>query len=330
MTTSADFEQLGILGQPERLAILRRLMVEPATLSQLGAYFRRTPAHIRHHLKVLEQAGLVRPDPGHARQNHLEKYYQATAPAWVLHVAVLPEAARRRPALVIGSKDPATKRLVDHFQEHHREITLQHIPLNSLDGLMTLRQGICQMATSHLIEPDAEGYNRSFVRHIFVGQAMAIVKLYKREEGIVIREGNPKRIRGLEDLVRRGVRFINREPGAGIRVWLDQRLSRAGIAQSSIAGYGTVVHSHEAVAQAVLKGKADAGLGTAACAQQPGLQLIPLLQEPYELVVPAALLGERAFQPLFEHLASGEFRLIVRSLDGYQVPASFGTVELVD
>ena len=135
----------------------------------------------------------------------------------MLHLAVLPETAGSRPTLILSSKDPATTRLVEHFRESHAEIALQLIPLNSLDGLITLRQGLCHMATSHLIEPDAGGYNRSFVRHIFVGQAMAIVKLYKREEGIIVREANRKHITGLEDLARPDVAFINREPGAGTR-----------------------------------------------------------------------------------------------------------------
>lgn len=329
MPSRTHFEQLKILGQPERLAVLRRLMVGSATLSQLGAHFGRTPAHIRHHLKVLQDAGLVQPDSEHERQSHLEKYYRATAPAWVLHLAVLPEAAGGGPTLIIASKDPATRRLVDHFHQDHPEISLQLIPLNSLDGLMTLRQGICHMATSHLIEPDAEGYNRSFVRHIFIGQEMAIVRLYHREEGVIVREGNPKRIRGLEDLARPGVAFVNREPGSGVRVWLDQRLGRLGIPPASINGYDTVAHSHEAVAQAVLEGTADAGLGTAACAHARGLIMIPLLEEPYELVLPSHLLKDPALQPFVDHLGSEEFRLMVRSLDGYQIPSSFGNVELV-
>ena len=59
LRTIQDFEHLKILADPRRLAILRLLMVDSATLSQLGQTLGEHPARVRHHLKLLERAGLV-------------------------------------------------------------------------------------------------------------------------------------------------------------------------------------------------------------------------------------------------------------------------------
>ncbi|NUM47808.1 MAG: winged helix-turn-helix transcriptional regulator, partial [Anaerolineales bacterium] len=104
MPTTKDLQLLKILSHAERHRILRFLMKQAATLSQLGAVFEQSAAHIRHHLKILEEAGLVAmtsPPPDH---NHLEKYYKATADSWLIHHAVLPEYAEHQPNLVFASK----------------------------------------------------------------------------------------------------------------------------------------------------------------------------------------------------------------------------------
>ncbi len=326
-TTIDQFEQLKPLAHPLRLAILRRLMAQPATLSQLGAAFRQSPAHIRHHLKLLEQAGLVEFTSAPPLQNHLEKYYQAAASAWLIRMTLLPEAPASQTTLAIGSKDTATRQLADHFSQHNPGFALHILPLNSLDGLVMLQQGVCQMATCHLKSPGADDYNRSYIRHLFAGQAMALIRLFFRQEGLVVVAGNPLGLRGLADLARPDVRLVNREHGAGVRVWLDESLQRLGLDPHIIRGYDAAVHSHSAVAQAVLSGAADVGLGIAACARQAGLGFIPLFEEPYDLALPASLLADPRCAPFFEHLSSGSFRQEVRQIAGYTIPAAAGQIE---
>lgn len=324
MQTLADFEQLKLLGHPLRLALLRRLMRQPATLSQLGAAFHQSPAHIRHHLKTLEQAGLVAPAADAPAAKPLEKYYRAAAPAWLISLAVLPEAPAGRPPVVIASKDVATQALAEHFQSRKQGLVIQILPLNSLDGLNMLRLGVCQMATCHLKEPGSAEYNRAYIQHLFPGQLMALIRLFVREGGLMVPAGNPKGIRGLADLARRDVRLINREPGAGIRVWLDQSLAQLGIAPAAVAGYETLADSHLAVAQAIRAGRAEAGIGLAAVARAQGLDFIPLFEEPYDLVLPRAGLDDRRYAPLFDHLESSAYHAALRSHAGYAVAAPAG------
>lgn len=309
--------QLKILGHPLRLAILRHLLRQAATLTQLGAQFAQSPAHIRHHVKALEQAGLVtltEPPPQHT---HLEKYYRATSPGWLVQFLVAPVTETSRPTLVLGSKDAATAQLAAHFAAHDVGLTLHLVTANSLDGLALLRQGVCQMATCHLREPNAETYNRAYVQHWFPGEEMALVRLFARVGGLLTAAGNPRHVKGLADLARADLTWVNRERGAGMRVWLDQALTALGIAPATLRGYSQIVTSHDAVARAVQGGDADLGLGTAASARAAGLGFISLFEEPYDLVLPAAVLHEPRYAPLFDHLASRQFRTDTSRLPGY-------------
>jgi putative molybdopterin biosynthesis protein len=326
---SLPVERFHLLAHPQRLAILRCLMAGPATLSQLGAHFHESPAHIRHHLKILQEAGLVAQTTEPEPQNRLEKYYQATTEALLINQAVLPETPPGRVPLLVSSKDVATRSLALEINRHVPGLAVQIIPLNSIDGLLSLRQGTCQMATCHLPDVESGAYNLPYVRRFFPGQEMALLSLYLRDEGLIVPAGNPLGIHSLVDLARPGLRFINREPGAGIRVWFDHQLKVLGMGAHKINGYARLAGSHQQVAQAVREGQADAGLGIAAAARQNGLDFVPLLEEPYDLVFSAGLLSEPCYQDFFDHLQSGNFRASICRLDGYQVAARTGQADII-
>jgi molybdate-binding protein/DNA-binding transcriptional ArsR family regulator len=329
MDRSHDPALFKILAHPERTAILRRLMADQATLTQLGESFHKTPAHIRHHLKVLEQAGLVEFVEARSVQGGPEKYYRAAQRALFLHEAVLPEMPKEKIGITIGSMDAGVDHLASFFAQKQAPFFLIPVPLSSLDGLIALRQGLCQMSTCHLIDPQSEVYNRPFIRHLFPGQMMALVQVYRREEGFLVKPGNPLRIRSLEDLVRPEIRFVNREPGSGVRQWLDLRLKQPGIPSELISGYSHVVYSHPEVARTIWEGKADVGIGIVAAAREFGLDFIPLFEEPYEIAVPLSVASNERYAPFFEYLNSGEIRSTIRNLDGYLVPQNSGNIEII-
>ncbi len=100
-------------------------------------------------------------------------------------------------------------------------------------------------------------------------------------------------------------------------MWLDNALRQANLPSGAIRGYATELSTHGAVAQAVRRGSADVGLGIASAAELVGLDFVPLFQEPYDLVLPKACLTEPAYQALFNHLCSGDFRRLISGLSGY-------------
>ncbi len=324
-----QIQQLKVLGDSQRLAILRRLMVHPATLSQLGDSLEASPAHIRHHLKALEQAGFVELESVNPVRGFLEKYYRASASAYLLSMVILPETQPGQTTLVIGSNDIALKRLQAEFSAKKTGVAPVVLSLDSLEGLFKLHEGICQMATCHLLDPDSAEYNRGFVRYLFPGQKMALFHMYHREGGLLVQPGNPKQIHQLEDLTRTGLKMVNRECGSGIRVWLDDALSRRGIPSTYLRGYQDEVSSHLEVTKAVQEGRADVGLGLQTNADQSGLDFVPLFEEPYDLVFYQETLSDARLAPFFDYMNSAEFRLAVEKIGGYHVPEDSGCVDFI-
>lgn len=329
MLTIDQLQQIKVLGDRQKLEILRRLMACPATLSQLGIFLQETPAHIRHHLKSLEQAGLVELDSENRVRNLLERYYRATSNAYQIDLVILPYIPPGQSRLVIGSNDMALKRLQANFFQKDTAVNPLVLSLNSLEGLIKLREGTCQMATCHLLDADGTGYNRGSVRHLFPGQKMALFHMVRREEGLLVRQNNPRHIYELKDLARPDVRMINRERGSGTRVWLDDRLRRMGIPTTRLNGYQDEISSHLEVARAIDESRADAGIGLQSSARLFNLSFIPLFEEPYDLVLFPETLTDSRLAPFFDRLSSRVFRQAVEKIDGYHIPQDFGQVEFI-
>ena len=191
------------------------------------------------------------------------------------------------------------------------------LPVGSLDGLIALRQGFCQLTGCHLYDPVGGEYNTSYVRHLFPGQSMQVVTLARREQGLLVAPGNPRQIRGLEDIGRSDLTFINRISGSGTRLWLDQRLGTLGVESAQIPGYNREASTHSQVANAVLQGEADFGLAVFAAARQFALDFIPLFEERFDLVIPDEQYHSVLLLPALEYINTAEFRTAVQGLGGY-------------
>lgn len=312
-----DFEYLKLLADGHRLAVLQHLMVEPATLSQLSKQLGTYPARLRHHVKLLEEAGLIELVNLHVGQGYVEKYYQATARAFVVNLTVLPLAQEANALVVWGSDDLALERLAQQSQVIAEVPSLFTLPVGSLDGLIALRQGLCQLAGCHLLDAETGEYNTGHIRRFFPGVQMQLVTLGHRQQGLLVAAGNPFAIQGLPDLVRPEVRFANRLLGAGTRLWLDVHLRRLALSPAGIRGYETAWKTHLQVAEAVARGAADVGLGIAAAARPFQLDFIPLLEERYDLVFYAEAVEDPLMQSLLNFLQSRQFRQMIAQLDGY-------------
>ena len=147
---------------------------------------------------------------------------------------------------------------------------------------------------------------------------MILLGLALRDLGLVIPAGNPKQITRLADLAQPDIRFINRQSGAGTRVWLDRQLKKANLETNTINGYTNEANTHLQVAQAIAEGKADVGLAIQAAGAAYGLDFIALTQERYDLVIPTELWGSPALKTLVELIHSDRFREAVAALDGYE------------
>jgi molybdate-binding protein len=136
----------------------------------------------------------------------------------------------------------------------------------SLGGLIALAEYKAEIAGSHLWDEETDTYNRPFVQRLLPGRRAALLTLAHRRLGLIVQPGNPAELEGLGDLARPGLRFVNRQPGAGTRVWLDAQLHRRGIDPVLINGYEEQFFTHSEVARAVGERRAEVGLGIEAAA----------------------------------------------------------------
>ncbi len=310
-----EFDKIKLLADARRLNILRLLMASPATLTQLARRLRQSPAWVSHHLKALEAASLVDLVEIRTVGRATEKYYQARAGALLLDELILPKT--RVPAIVFsGSHDLALDGLANRFSDRVLLLTLY---VGSLDGLTNLRQGLCQVSGAHLLDESGE-YNAPYVRRFFPDRDVDLITLAHRTQGLLLALGNPKSIRGLQDLSRPEVRFVNRNAGSGTRLWLEGELRRRHQPGASIRGFQHAVATHTEVAALIRAGRADVGLGLQAAAHEAGLDFLPLFEERYDLVLPRE--QERKLAPILDHLQTAGFRTTLKSMTGYNTAHS--------
>ncbi len=191
--------------------------------------------------------------------------------------------------------------------------------VGSLGGLMALRQGRAHLGGSHLYDPETNSYNVPYIQKHLAGLPLKLINLAWRQQGFMVLPDNPHNIRTIKDLTRPGVRFINRQRGAGTRLLLDYLLKKEGLDPATIQGYDREEYTHMAVAANVKSGTADVGLGILAAARALGLDFIPLTPERYDLVVPESTFDDPRFQELLAIMRSPEFQTAAAALGGYDL-----------
>ncbi len=228
-----------------------------------------------------------------------------------------------RTIVAIGSHDLTLDLLAQFLAERERRLSSANV--GSQGGLVALRRGEAHLAGSHLLDPDTGEYNLSYIQKYLPDTPVMLVTLVGREQGLMVQPGNPKGVRALADLATPGVKFVNRQRGAGTRVLLDFELDKVGLKPEAITGYTREEYTHLAVAAAVASGVADCGLGITAAARALELEFVPLFKERYDLVIPREHYTSPLLQPLLELLHDAEFKKQVAALPGYDI-TPMGTV----
>ncbi|MCC6589019.1 MAG: helix-turn-helix domain-containing protein [Bryobacterales bacterium] len=224
------------------------------------------------------------------------------------------EASQKR--LLLAGCDPATG-LLSRMVERVSGVEVVSAAASSKLALGWLKEGKVHIAGSHLEDPASGEFNLPFVREHFAGEDILVVTFAKWEEGLVVAAGNPKRVRKAEDLARRGVRLINREPGSGSRALLDTLLAQAGVASAKVRGYGRVAFGHLPAAYQVLAGEADACVATRAAARTFALDFIPLHSARYDLVMRKRTADLPSVKAFLDVLQRAALRRKLEVLAGY-------------
>jgi putative molybdopterin biosynthesis protein len=230
-----------------------------------------------------------------------------------------PRVAVEHTLVIVGSHDVTLDLIADRLPRASIPFRLSASNVGSLAGLLALRDGRSHLGGTHLLDPETGEYNVTWVQRYLPDAAVRLVTLAHRDQGLLVPPGNPKNLRGLADLTRDDVAFVNRQPGSGTRVLLDHHLQRHRIDPKDIRGYEIEEYTHMAVAVQVAAGRADAGLGILAAARALGLDFVPVATERYDLCIPEAFIEDPRVEALLEILEQPDFREAVRALGGYHV-----------
>ena len=249
---------------------------------------------------------------------------------------------------VYASHDLALPLLRDHADAHGLHIDLRFA--GSTDALQALAQGRCDVAGFHVpvlgTGPQPAGahpmptsvramptFARAMptfaraLRGLLKPGRHKLIACHRRTQGLIVAPGNPRGLRGMADLARPGLRFVNRQPGSGTRLLSETLLAQAGVEPERIAGFhGPCEDTHVAVAAAVASGLADAGVGIEAAAVQFGLGFVALADEAYYLVCLKDTLECAGIARLRELLAGAAWAAALRSLAGCAPAANAGRV----
>jgi molybdate-binding protein/DNA-binding XRE family transcriptional regulator len=224
------------------------------------------------------------------------------------------EAAQKR--LVLAGCDPATG-LLSRMVEKISGVEVVSAAASSKLALTWLTEGKVHIAGSHLEDAKTGEFNLPYLRKQFPGEEFSVVTFARWEEGLILASGNPKGICKIEDLARKNVRFVNREPGSGSRGLLDKLLEKAGMDAQKVQGYDRIAFGHLAAAYCVLSRDADACLATRSAAQTFGLDFIPLRSERYDLVMRKRTADLPAVKAFLDVLQRATLRRKLEVLAGY-------------
>lgn len=234
-----------------------------------------------------------------------------------IHLTKEPEAVENT-LVSVGSHDVVMDLLSDWLQTNRPEAGLSSAHVGSFGGILALKNRECHMAPMHILDEAKGSYNKEIIQSHFSPEEMAIVKLVKRSQGLMVQKGNPKEITGMKDLTMKGLQFVNRQRGAGTRILLDFYLRKLEISPADIEGYERVLTTHTAVAAAVANNTADAGLGVYSAAKALGVDFIPIEWEDYDLVVPRVYLKDPRILEMLDLIKEEAFKKSIGDLGGYQ------------
>ena len=231
-----------------------------------------------------------------------------------------------RTIVCTGSHDLLLDVISDLLSGENEGIRLSSTHVGSLGGLMALARGEAHMSPTHLLDEETGVYNESYIRKLFPNEEMLLVKGVRRIQGLMVANGNPLGIKGVEDLTR--VKYVNRQRGAGTRVLLDYKLKQAGISPSEIDGYDAEAATHMAVAAQVASGEADCGMGVYSAAHAMGLDFIPVGDEEYDFAMRPETYESPKMKCFLRLLGSDEFRNKLEELGGYSFEGSGSVIRV--
>jgi molybdate transport repressor ModE-like protein len=197
-------------------------------------------------------------------------------------------------------------------------LAVEHRYGSSTSAAAALHDGACDVANFHVPLGALQDTALSRYWRWLEGDNLSLIDIATRRQGLMVPEGNPKKVYELRDLLRPDLRFINRQANSGTRYLLEGLMKQQGVVQSRVVGFEQGEFTHAAVAAFVASGMADVGFGLEMPARQFRLDFIPLAMERCFLVCDTALLDTPPMRALLEVVREPAFHAQLNALPGYE------------
>jgi len=222
----------------------------------------------------------------------------------------------------IGSHDLIIDLMRDSMHKNHPEYSVSSAHTGSMGGVMALRNKETHIAPIHLLDEKSGKYNEEFIKKYLKDRKIAYIKGVKREQGLIVKKGNPKEIKEFKDITKQDVVFINRQKGSGTRILTDYLLKENSVDRNQVIGYDREGNTHMAVSSAVASGTADVGIGVYSAAEIMGNEFIKIKEEEYDFALDLKLIKEDKIQKFINILKDKDFKKKLESLGGYNTEFS--------
>jgi molybdate transport repressor ModE-like protein len=197
----------------------------------------------------------------------------------------------------------------------HADVDLQY--MGSVAAVTSLAQNRCDLAGFHVPFGELAATQWREYAKWLKPRKHGVLRLVTRTQGLIVAKGNPLAITSFADLLRPGMRFVNRQRDSGTRILLDNLLAKQGIDPRRVQGYEGGEFTHAAVAAFVASGMANVGFGIEPAAKQFKLDFIPVIKERYMLACRLESLRDAAIQELIRLVQGAEYREMVSPVAGY-------------
>ncbi|HEY7788821.1 MAG TPA: helix-turn-helix transcriptional regulator [Casimicrobiaceae bacterium] len=251
----------------------------------------------------------------HVRATGKLLFPRSQVDAWLAAKGEAPfPATRARPSIIAGSHDPLLE-----WSVRESRCGLAILATGSRAGVLALARGEATAAAAHWLDEASGEYNVPLVRSALAGAEIVVLEWARRTQGLLLREGNPHRIRKIADLSRKRLRIAARQPEAGSHRLFLHLLAQGGVGTEKLDWLPRVAHAETELAAIIRDGHADIGLGIEAAARASGLAFVPLTTERLDLVTFRRDAFEPPLQTLLEWSRTPEFAAQAISLGGYNV-----------
>ena len=171
----------------------------------------------------------------------------------------------------------------------------------------------------HALEDAAADANSAAMAARSLVQDAVLIGFCRREQGMLLAPGNPLGLGSFDDVVAKHARIAMRPKGAGAQLLLLAMLHRAKTPLEKLAAVAPVCPTGPDIAQAIRAGRADTGIATRAVADAAGLDFVPIIWEPFDLVMRQRDYFRPPLQALVKFLHSRELTARAKEMGGYDL-----------